>query len=250
MKCLSIDRLPVQPPKLSYMSDVLIVAATFTETAFITGKSKKQYRQNLFNVIKGSDFTADLLITGPGIHATSYHLGRQLFAKKYELCINIGICGSLDPEITPVKLVHVTTDTFGDFGVDNKGVFMDVFEAGLYRRNEFPFRDGRLKPQAIKGLQSIKAITPVNGITVQKVTGSKKNARELAVKYGPCTESMEGAAFFYACMQSEVNCLQVRSVSNMVEERNKKKWKIKGAVDALEGITGLLLSELRAGKKN
>lgn len=232
------------------MPDVLIVAATHAETAFMTGKVKSRSRETLFHVIKGSDFKVDLLVTGPGIHATSFHLGKQLSIAKYQSCINIGICGSLDQQLKPVRLVNIVTDVFGDFGVDDKGTFQDVFESGLYSPDHFPFRNGLLKPKTVKNLQSLKALTQVNGITVQKVTGSRKTARQLFEKYGPAVESLEGAAFFHACMLSEVNCLQVRSVSNMVEDRNKAKWKIREAIDSLEGITGLILSELRASKKN
>jgi len=249
MKCQSIALSVKHDSNPLYMPDVLLVAATHAETAFITGKVKKNSRETLFPVMRGGDSTTDLLITGPGIHATSFHLGKQSNLKDYKICINIGICGSLDREIRPVRLVNVTTDLFGDFGVDNKGEFLDVFEAGLYKLNEFPFRNGRLSPKPVKRLLSLKALTEVNGITVQTVTGSKKTVRELSKRYGPSIESMEGAAFFYACMQSEVNCLQVRSVSNMVEDRDKSKWKIREAIDSLEGITGLILSELRAGKK-
>lgn len=200
--------------------------------------------------MRGTDFKVDLLVTGPGIHATSFQLGKQLSRTNYQTCINIGICGSLDQKIQPVRLVNVVTDVFGDFGVDDKGTFRDVFESGLYKPNDFPFKNGLLKPKGNKSLLSLKALTPVNGITVQKVTGSKKAAKQLLEKYGPSVESMEGAAFFHACMLSEVNCMQVRSVSNMVEDRNKAKWKIREAIDSLEGITGLILSELRASRQN
>jgi futalosine hydrolase len=64
------------------------------------------------------------------------------------------------------------------------------------------------------------------------------------MKYGPSVESMEGAAFFYVCRLQQVNCIQVRAVSNMVKARDRKSWKTSEAIDALEGLCGLLLLDL------
>jgi len=46
-------------------------------------------------------------------------------------------------------------------------------------------------------------------------------------------ESMEGAAFMYACMVHQVPFAQVRAVSNMVERRNRGSWKMADAIRAL-----------------
>ena len=42
--------------------------------------------------------------------------------------------------------------------------------------------------------------------------------------FDPVTESMEGAALHYVCMMENVPFLQIRSISNYIGERNKKKW--------------------------
>src|SRR5690606_23292382 len=46
-------------------------------------------------------------------------------------------------------------------------------------------------------------------------------------------ESMEGAAVFYACAQEELPCIQVRAISNYVEQRDKSSWKIDLAITNL-----------------
>jgi futalosine hydrolase len=52
-------------------------------------------------------------------------------------------------------------------------------------------------------------------------------------KYMPVIESMEGAAFHYVCLKESIPFVQFRAISNMVGERDKKKWKMKDAVEAL-----------------
>ena len=46
-------------------------------------------------------------------------------------------------------------------------------------------------------------------------------------------ESMEGSAFHYVCMMRKIPFIQIRGISNIVGERNKSKWKIKEAIDAI-----------------
>ncbi|HEY0274233.1 MAG TPA: hypothetical protein VGC22_13660, partial [Chitinophaga sp.] len=65
------------------------------------------------------------------------------------------------------------------------------------------------------------------------VSGSASTITRLETRYQPQVESMEGAAFHYACLVEKVPFLQLRSISNYVEVRDKSKWKIGLAVKHL-----------------
>jgi futalosine hydrolase len=52
-------------------------------------------------------------------------------------------------------------------------------------------------------------------------------------RFQPQVESMEGAAFMYACLIYGVPFAQVRAVSNIVERRNRRAWKMDEAVEGL-----------------
>jgi len=228
------------------MADILIVAATHSEARFLSGKIKKSSEGTIVNVSKTVFNSTDVLITGAGMVATTYHLTNLLAQKKYDLAINIGICGSLNPALLPVRVVNVLTDQFGDFGADNGKEFLDAFDLGFLKSNSFPFKSKKLQASYRSTLRSLKALPVAEGITVQNVTGSAATAKRLTTKYGLVTESMEGAAFFYVCLMKKIKCLQIRAISNKVEQRNRKNWKIKEAIDALDGFIGLLLMELEA----
>ena len=43
-----------------------------------------------------STHAIDVLVTGVGMVATAYHLGRTLLQNHYDFAINIGICGAFD----------------------------------------------------------------------------------------------------------------------------------------------------------
>ena len=52
--------------------------------------------------------------------------------------------------------------------------------------------------------------------------------------FRPQVESMEGAAFMYACLIHQVPFAQIRAVSNVVEKRNRAAWKMAEAIQRLK----------------
>jgi futalosine hydrolase len=226
------------------MTKLLIVAATRSEAGFLSAAVKKAKTGHIISIHRSPKLSVDLLITGPGIAATTYYLTKLLSRKRYNIALNIGICGSLNPEIPPVRVVNITEDQFGDFGAEDGNNQLDIFEIGLANKNEIPFRNGKLKATFTKKLGCLKALPAISAITVQLTHGSAASCLRTFKKYGAVMESMEGAAFFYVCLLEKVKCLQIRAVSNKVERRNRDNWKVQEALDALAGFTGLLLLEL------
>jgi len=55
---------------------------------------------------------------------------------------------------------------------------------------------------------------------------------------------MEGAAFFYVCLQEKAPFIQIRSISNYVGEQDKSKWEISLAVKNLNNVLLDILAEL------
>ena len=73
----------------------------------------------------------------------------------------------------------------------------------------------------------------MKGITVNKVHGNAQSIEKTIQLHQPQTESMEGAAVFYACQQLNIPAMQIRSISNYVEPRNRESWQIGLAVKNL-----------------
>lgn len=185
----------------------LVVAATKAELSFF-------YQH--FNLPEG-DFVEsknfDLLITGVGMVATAFALGKHL-SHKYNLVINFGIAGCFDRNIALGTVLNITEDTFAELGAENGDDFLTITDLG--------FGDNHYTARSQHKLDLPQA----KGITMNCVTGSEKSIKNLVKRLNPTTESMEGAAVFYACKQLHIECLQIRSISNYVEPRNKDNWKI------------------------
>ncbi len=183
---------------------------------------------------------ADVLITGVGIPSTIFHLSQKLSKSNYDLVIQAGIGGTFNGTLENPDIVIIGEDTFADIGAHEKGKFQTLFEMGFLNENEFPFESGWLKNRS----DILKKITMplAKAITVNKITDDKNQLQELKDKFKADVESMEGAAFHYVCLQEKVSFFQLRSISNIVGERDKSKWKMEEAISLLNKTLQKLIS--------
>jgi futalosine hydrolase len=174
----------------------------------------------------------EVLITGIGPVNATFLITKAVISNPPELVIQAGIAGSFNYEAHPAgTTVLVKYDALGDLGMEENGLFTTVFDAGFAGKNQFPFTDGWLiNPHPFLN----NSILPVvRSVTINKVSDSKVQKQQLAGTYNAETETMEGAALHYACLQQNIPFLQIRSISNEVGERDKTKWQIKEAIENL-----------------
>lgn len=190
----------------------LIVAATHAEIAPLLDHFKMEGN----GLIRNLDF--DVCITGVGIAATCFSLGRFL-SDEYHQVLNLGIAGSFSQNIPLGALVSVTNDSFSELGAEDGDSFIPL--------NELGFGETNFEGMPIPDLQSVR------GITVNTVHGNDRSIQRILAQTNPQVESMEGAAVFYCCKVSGIACWQVRAISNYVEKRNTAKWDVPMAVKAL-----------------
>lgn len=215
------------------MSDVLIVSATRLEILPLL-----QYfgigvtADSDVELISLPNTKASVLITGVGIHRMTFSLTAALHHIKPGLLINAGLAGSFDSEsIKTGDLVTVSRDRFGDLGAEDKdGSFLDIYDLGLDALSNPFMKDGWITPAPVKYFGDHRQVT---SITVNKVHGSDESIKKIKAKYNPDTESMEGAAFHFVACKMNIPSVQIRTISNYVEPRNRNNWKINDAVQIL-----------------
>jgi futalosine hydrolase len=209
--------------------DILLTAATEAEIApsieYITS-SWKRTDEGFFG--KNGD-RIYICITGVGMMATAYHLAKAFSKTKFDLAIQAGICGAFDRSIAIGDVVSVISEQYGDLGAEDGDNYLDIFEMGLIDKNIFPFVEGRL-PNIHSDLPGLTGIRKVSGLTVNMVAGKEMTIARLEQTYKCQVESMEGAAFHYACLQEHVPFMQLRAVSNYIERRKRGNWKIENAI--------------------
>jgi len=199
--------------------NTLIVAATELEI------------RPLLAVLEKLANAPDVLITGIGTPFVMYHLSKKLQEKKYDLVLNVGIGGAFNDELRIGDLLNVVQDEFADLGIETHTGLQTIFEAGFTNSNAFPFNNGKLIPES--GESHFAELKKVKGISVNTAHTKKENCQLFKDKFQADIESMEGAAVFYVCMNESIPCLQLRTVSNYVRERDKAQWDIAKAVKVL-----------------
>jgi futalosine hydrolase len=161
--------------------------------------------------------------------ATAFALGKHLSANKYDLVLNLGIAGSFDRSIALGEVVEITNDTLAELGAEDDNEFLSIDTMG--------FGEGRFYPSKkltdLYNLFNTFNLKQAAAITVNTVHGNEASIKKVTERLHPQVESMEGAAFFYACKQMDIPCLQIRAVSNYVEKRNRENWNIGLAIKNL-----------------
>ncbi|MDR6783738.1 futalosine hydrolase [Pedobacter africanus] len=197
---------------------ILLVAATWPEIASLAAHFQLPEK----DFVKTEHF--DLLVTGVGMTATAYALGKHL-SGNYKLVLNLGIAGSFNRNLPLGTVLNIISDEFAELGAENGTEFLSIDELGF----------GRAGYTAVNNLlhEDVNKLQKVKGITVNRVHGDAASIERIIAQSNPVTESMEGAAVLYCCHEAALPCLQIRSISNYVEPRNKENWQIGLAIKNL-----------------
>lgn len=166
----------------------------------------------------------EFLIAGVGIHNTLVNTTTSLLKNHYAMAIQLGIAGSFRPQIEKKSMVIVEHDCFADIGFQEKGQFIPLEKRGL----DTHFTQSR----SYQGLLP-HALPMVKGITVNTINRCPDHLQKIRKTFNPDIETMEGAAFYMACQHARVPALQIRAISNMVEEGNLEHWDIQTSLQLI-----------------
>lgn len=212
--------------------DIAIVAATDLEIA--------PFRSMPLPYSKGKIIWAT---TGVGAIPTTFSISRLIAEHHPSLIIQIGIAGCFDISLPIGSAVAVASEIQADMGVMEDGIYKDVFQMGLTAYDAFPYQQGCLNnPHTALIKQS--GLTPVKSISVNEISTHPNKIELFHKRYGAQIESMEGAAFHYACLCSHTPFIQLRGISNVVGIRDKKQWNIPDALHAVRAACCTLLESL------
>lgn len=189
---------------------ILVVAATELEIPLVTSGPRGPHE-------------IDVLVTGIGMVATAAGSARRMAQARYDLAFNFGVCGSFDRSLALGTVVQITTDRISELGVEDDECFVSLEDLGLMEESAIV----NAAPPANAVLQQLPV---VSAISVNTVHGRDRTIAAVVERFHPQVESMEGAAFAHACVLSGVPYAQVRAVSNIVERRNRDRWRLDVAI--------------------
>jgi futalosine hydrolase len=219
---------------------ILLASATAEEISPLRNHLELRFRSIGEGLFSNNRLTVQVQITGVGQVATAYALGRSLAIDKPDLAINLGIAGAFDPGVSLGAVFYVGSECFADLGLEEAdGNFVPWYLSGMDTLEAPWYQNGRLlNPHAAD-----TTFLPVaRGLTVNTVHGSAGRIEKIRRLYPDADlESMEGAAFFYACLTTGTPFMEIRSVSNHIAPRNRSAWDIPRAVASLNVVAIELL---------
>ena len=180
------------------------------------------------------------LVSGVGPVLSAVATTEAVLAERPDLVLNVGIAGAFDRELALGEVVHVTHDSFGDLGVEERdGSFTGAVALGLLDANEPPFVRGQLVSSS-----PFAFAKQVVGVTNATVHGSAERIARFRERSEAQVESMEGAAVAYVALRQNLPHVQLRAISNYVEPRDRANWKIGEALAALTEAVDALIAAL------
>jgi futalosine hydrolase len=139
---------------------------------------------------------------------------------------------------------------YGDEGVEapdgwmsTEGIGIPLLERdGVRRFNRFPLDPERVE-RARAALEAAGIPARVGpALTVSACSGTVARGDVLARRFGALTEGMEGAALAHVCALYGVPFLELRAVSNAVEDRDLSAWRIRDAAEAAQRAVQALVA--------
>jgi futalosine hydrolase len=193
--------------------------------------------------LKTQSTSVEVLITGIGGTITAYTLAKSINMRRPDLIIQAGIGGSFIASLPVESIAFINEEVFADLGAIDEDGLVDIFDLGLAGINDGVFANKRLpNPNTERWKKYGQPF--MRGATINCISSTKQQVQRIIEKYDPAVESMEGAALHYVCLREEVPFIQLRSISNFVGERDKKKWKMKEAIEILNEQLKKIIADL------
>ncbi|HEY0021568.1 MAG TPA: futalosine hydrolase [Longimicrobium sp.] len=201
--------------------------------------------------LDGSDVV--LLPGGMGKTNAAHALTALLEAQAVSGVIGFGIGGAYPGSGLEIGSIALATSAvYGDEGVEAPGgwisteaIGIPLWQAGETRRfNEFPL-DAALVESARAALERAGMDVRTGPfVTVSACSGTSVLGQERAARFGAVCEGMEGAALAHVAAVYQVPFLELRGISNHVEDRDMSRWRIREAAEAAQAAVRVMARAL------
>jgi len=235
-----------------------LISATEMESRIIINHLR---RSSLRDFYSGRIKNCSAVLALSGIGKTNASHAATLLIEKFSpgIIINFGIGGAYPSSGLRVGDIAIAKkEIYGDEGLLLEDGFHTADAIGIpYLKkggkkyfSEFPL-DKALTGKAIKCFRLTPNPLPLapeiksgTFITVSTCTGTNKRAKELEKRFNAICENMEGAALAHVCAMYGIPLLEIRGISNIVENRDRSKWDIKTAAENCQKVVLEILKRL------
>ena len=194
------------------------------------------------------------LVTGVGGVETVFNLTRflerQCVKGKSEVhaVLNFGVGGAYlgdgkeNADLLDICLAE--SEVFGDMGICYQDR-MEAFPENLLHRSHYTFGSDLLNRAEDLLQMNDFPVWRGNFVTVCGVSATASRGAMLMDQYDALCENMEGGAVARVCEAYNLPLLEMRAISNYVEDRNLKRWKLHEACEEAGKAAAILLKGLK-----
>jgi futalosine hydrolase len=239
------------------MKPILIIAATPQEIILLEHALGNVVRMKTvaFNYAEGRLGNLPMIICAGGIGKINAAAATTALIERHHprLVINTGCAGAyLESSLSIGELAVASEEFLGDEGVVTSEGWQDlgfmsiptVMRGNRLYHNTIPLsKHAAEKAVHLAEYCGVK-IKRGRFITVSTCSGTRERGDELVRSTHGICENMEGAAVAQICLRYGIDCLEIRGISNLVEERDLSTWDIPRAVEAAQRFVLKYLEEM------
>ncbi len=192
------------------------------------------------------------LISGVGPVETTLRLTRYLERcdPRIDTVLNFGVAGAYlsalpgESNVSLLDLCLAEQESLGDFGI----CFSDHIEPldeKLAGSTVFPMDRSLLHQAGLILAHHGQPYRSGNFVTVSAASATRRRGTMLAAGFQGICENMEGAAVARVCAEFSLPLLEVRAISNLVEDRDLGRWQLAEACARASGAAALLVREMK-----
>jgi futalosine hydrolase len=219
---------------------IIVTAATPFETAWISSQVVRPCPAAIgkFTALQGQLGTVPVLIFNSGVGKTNAAHGATLLLENFRpaLMLLIGCGGAYRKSgLIPGDLAMASEEIFGDEGVITPQGWRSTrfLKLPLLRKgNQIFYNTFKMDKKVLnKARKILKRFNPKTGpfVTISEVSGTQERADEMENRFSGICENMEGAAVAQLCTLYDTPFIEIRGISNLVKDRNKKEWDLSAA---------------------
>ncbi len=239
------------------MKPIVIIAAVPQEIELLEKALEHSGRVKTggYEYVEGTIGNLQVVVCAGGAGKVNAAAATAVMIDRYQpqLVINTGCAGAyIGSGLSIGNLVVASEEVLADEGVAVATGWKDlrymnlpsVEQGGLICYNLLPL--SRHASEKAMQLADYYGVYLMRGrsATVSTCSGTREHGAELSHRWNAVIENMEGAAVAQVCLRCGVGCLEIRGISNMVEDRDLKKWDVPRAVESAQRFVLKYLEEM------
>jgi futalosine hydrolase len=239
------------------MKPIVIIAAVPQEIELLEKALAHSGRVKTggYEYVEGTVGNLRVVVCGGGVGKVNAAAATAVMIDRYQpqLVINTGCAGAyIGSGLSIGNLVVASEEVLADDGVVVTDGWKDLRYMSLPSVEQGGLNCYNLLPLSRHASEKAMQLADYYGVflmrgrfaTVSTCSGTRQHGAALSHRWNALIESMEGAAVAQVCLRCGVDCLEIRGISNMVEERDLKKWDIPRAAESAQRFILKYLEEM------